>query len=291
MKGFGIAVAAMMMVAFAAGMKEARGATTINPANKYSYGANIGWIDWRGDTNSGAVIGEYVCMGFIYSANVGWINLGSGSPANGVRYQNNSGTDFGVNHDGLGNLRGYAYGANIGWINFETNGAPKVDLTTGKMSGYVYSANCGWISLSNSFALVQTDRIAPGIDSDGDGIADAWELTYTNTLAAFTGTSDTDHDGVSDRDEYFADTSPVDPSDYLHITFISHGIPTPTYTKLVWTGKPTRFYAVQNRTTLDAASTWNDYFVFPFAGGSALGFDQFRDIYFYRIRAFRPLTP
>src|SRR5438445_9515799 len=84
-------------------------ATTINPTNKYAYGANIGWIDWRGDTNNGAVIGEYVCSGFIYSANVGWINLGSGSPANGIQYQNNSGSDFGVNTDPLGSLRGYAY--------------------------------------------------------------------------------------------------------------------------------------------------------------------------------------
>ena len=75
-----------------------------------------GWT-CRGDTNNGAVIGEYVCSGYIYSANVGWINLGSGSPANGIRYQNNSAADFGVNQDGLGNLSGYAYGANIGWIN------------------------------------------------------------------------------------------------------------------------------------------------------------------------------
>src|SRR5438552_3341578 len=96
-------------------------ATTIDPVNKYAYGANIGWMDWRGDTNNGAVIGEYVCSGYLYAANVGWINLGSGAPANGIYYQNVSAGDFGVNQDGFGNLRGLAYGANIGWINF-TNG-------------------------------------------------------------------------------------------------------------------------------------------------------------------------
>src|SRR5437899_599745 len=125
-------------------------ATTINATNKFAYGANIGWMDWRGDTNNGAVIGEYVCSGYIYAANVGWINLGSGSPFNGIQYQNLSAVDFGVNQDGLGNLRGYAYGANIGWINFENNGAPKVNLKTGNLTGYVWSANCGWISLSNA---------------------------------------------------------------------------------------------------------------------------------------------
>src|ERR1041385_4588458 len=109
-------------------MNSASAATTINTANKYSYSANIGWIDWRGDTNNGAVIGEYVCSGYIYSANVGWINLGSGSPTNGIQYMNLGVGDFGLNQDGLGNLRGYAYGANIGWINFENVGAPKVDL-------------------------------------------------------------------------------------------------------------------------------------------------------------------
>ena len=81
-------------------------ASTIDETNKFAFGANIGWIDWRPDGSSGAVIGEFVSSGYLYAANVGWINLGSGAPADGVRYQNNSATDFGVNHDGLGNLRG-----------------------------------------------------------------------------------------------------------------------------------------------------------------------------------------
>src|SRR5207302_939359 len=155
----------------------ARAGTTIDAANKYAYGANIGWMDWRGDTNNGAVIGEYVCSGYIYAANVGWINLGGGTPTNSIYYQNLSASDFGVNQDGLGNLRGYAYGANIGWINFENTGAPKVDLFTGKFSGYAYSANCGWISLSNAFAYVRTDIIAPG-QTETTGLPIAWELQH-----------------------------------------------------------------------------------------------------------------
>jgi hypothetical protein len=146
-------------------------ATTIDAANYYAYAANLGWIDWRGDTANGAVVGLNVCSGNIYSANVGWINLGSGTPVNGLSYLNNSATDFGVNRDAAGNLRGYAYGANIGWINFEATGAPKMDLLTGNFSGYAYSANCGWISLSNATALVQSTVFAGNAGSASSKIS------------------------------------------------------------------------------------------------------------------------
>jgi len=108
-------------------------ATTIDAANRYAYAANVGWLD-----------------------------LGNGAPANQIQYQNNSAADFGVNQDGLGNLRGYACGANIGWISFENTGAAKVDLLTGRFTGSAWSANCGWISLSNALAYVQTDTIQKG---------------------------------------------------------------------------------------------------------------------------------
>ena len=137
-------------------------ASTIDAINSYAYGANFGWMDCVADTNNGAVIGDFTCSGYIYSANVGWIYLGSGSPANGIQYQNNSASNFGVNNDGFGNLNGYAWGANIGWITFEqTYGNPKVNMLTGQLSGYAWSANCGWISLSNAVAFVQTDSLYP----------------------------------------------------------------------------------------------------------------------------------
>ena len=183
-----------------------RAGTTIDAGNRYAFAANLGWMDWAADTANGAVIGEYVCSGFIYSANAGWINLGGGAPANGIYYQNLSTGDFGVNQDGLGNLSGLAWGANIGWINFETNGAPKVDLRTGNMSGYVWSANCGWISLSNALARVQTDTIRQGALAP-DGLPIAWLLLNFGATNINAGADPTGK-GMTIAQDYLAGTDP-----------------------------------------------------------------------------------
>ena len=263
-------------------------ATTLNPTNHFAYGANLGWVDGRGDTSNGAVIGEYVCSGYPYAANVGWICLGDGSPANGIQYQNAAAGDYGVNQDGRGNLRGYAYGANIGWINFESIGAPRVDLATGNLTGYAWSANCGWISLSNAVAFVQTDTLGPGADTDGDGIADAWELTYTNTLGAFTAASDTDHDGSADLAEYLAGTNPLDADDNLRITSFTR---TGTYNSLWWTSQSNRLYRVERCVAPDGLWPWETIMSYDWLGWNNIGFNNTGPQYFYRIRAVRPLTP
>ena len=265
-----------------------RAATTIDAANHHAYGANFGWLDWRGDTANGAVIGEYVCSGYVYSANVGWINLGSGSPTNGIFYQNRSATDFGVNQDGYGSLSGRAWGANIGWINFEANGAPRVDLSSGKMSGYVWSANCCWISLSNAIAHVQTDAIQKGALAP-NGLPIAWLMQNFGTTNV-DANADPDHDGTSNAQEYLAGTNPNDGGDYLHVTSITRDNPPFTYTTLWWASKPTRFYAVQQTAAL-GASPFADRVVMPYAGANNAGFDDSQTNSFYRVRAFRPLTP
>jgi hypothetical protein len=266
--------------------------STITATNKFAWGANLGWLDWRGDTNNGAVIGEYVCSGSIYAANAGWINLGNGSPTNGIRYQNLGLGDFGVNHDGQGNLRGYAYGANIGWINFESNGAPHINLSNGRFTGFVYSANCGWIALSNAWALVQTTTITPGADTDGDGMADAWERDYFGGLAAGAG-ADPDNDGFSNLQEYLAGTNPNDTDDKLLITsesFSSGG----TAATLAWRSSLTRNYTIEK--TLDlSASGWFDSglgLIVPDGASTTRNFgDTNAAARFYRVRAFRPLLP
>ena len=266
-----------------------RADTTIDATNHLAFGANIGWVDWRGDTNNGAVIGEYVCSGYIYSANVGWINLGSGSPANQIQYQNNSATDWGVNQDGLGNLRGYAWGANIGWINFENTGAPMVDLLTGELRGYAYSANCGWISLSNTVAHVQTDSIQSAPLAP-NGLPIAWLLQNFGTTNV-DANADPDLDGQTTAQEYLAGTDPKDSASVFKITDFTRDIPSPTYSTLLWNAVNTRYYVVQESSSL-APGTWQDYINIPTPGWNNVGFNDFNSTNdFFRVRAYRPLVP
>jgi hypothetical protein len=265
--------------------------STIDPSNQYAYGANIGWINWRGDANSGASIGEYVCSGYLWASNVGWINLGNGAPTNGIHYQNVSSNDFGVNHDGRGNLRGSAYGANIGWINFEAGGAPKVDLKTGKLSGYAYSANCGWIGLGNGFAFVQTDTIASGA-AGTNGLPVAWMLTYFGTTNV-SANADPDGDGSSNAQEYLAGTSPTDANDNLAITSYTT-TPGGTLATVTWKSTPTRCYYIQESLDL-STKLWFDSSLGLIAPDGASTTRTFADtnapMRFYRVQAVRPLAP
>jgi hypothetical protein len=267
-------------------------ATTIHASNRFAYGGNLGWLDWRGDTNNGAVLGDYVCKGYIYAANAGWINLGSGVPANGIQYQNVDANDFGVNHDGLGNLRGCAWGANIGWLTFETNGAPAVNLQTGQLSGSVWSANCGWISLSNAVAGVQTESLWPG-QLDANGLPLAWELLYFGTTGVDPN-ADPDHDGMSNSQEYLAGTDPNDVNSVLRVAAASFS-PDGVSASLTWASVPTRLYYIQKTAGLGSAA-WSDSGLGLISPSGALWTSaSFTDtnapMRLYRIKAALPLRP
>jgi hypothetical protein len=217
----------------------------INPARAYAWSPNLGWLNWRPDPVSGVAIGQFICSGYVYSANVGWISLGSGSPANGMQYGNASATDYGLNVDMRGRLRGLAYGANIGWITFEDSGSPQLDLLDGRFSGYAYSANAGWISLDGAGFSLSADTISPGPDLDRDGLADDWELIYVGDLTTLTATGDADGDGLTNPQEYAAGTDPLDPDDHLRLLSVSLAPDKATVT-LSWTSKPTRIYQIQS---------------------------------------------
>lgn len=235
----------------------ASAASTIDATQRFAYAANFGWIDARGDGALGGAMGEYVLSGWLWAANVGWIGLGNGVPADGIDYGNASAADYGVNVlAGAGTmapLRGQAYGANIGWINFEATGNPRIDLMTGAFRGYAWSANCGWINLGELGVPLRTTAIQRGADTDGDGIADAFEFLHTGGLSQMNATSDLDGDGTLDSAEAAADTDPLDPASGLRITDFATTADSLQST-LTWTSRPTRQYRIFQTDAL--ASPW-----------------------------------
>ncbi|MBT7067777.1 MAG: hypothetical protein HN919_15875 [Verrucomicrobia bacterium] len=268
--------------------------SNVNQTNRYAYAANVGWIDYAAEITNGAVVGEYVCSNYVHGANVGWIHMGAGTPTNGIRYANVSAADYGVNLISPNKLRGYAYGANIGWVNFEDDGDPRIDLETGHLEGYAYSANMGWISLSNLQATVQMENVQPGLDSDVDGITDAWELTYTNTIGTFDGATDSDLDGALDINEYLAGTDPTDTGSLFRIVAIANV--DATNTMLRWSSETSRLYRIQMVVSLTNVPNWVDSGLgLQHAGASnetsKLLYGDMGTQRFYRVRAVRPLSP
>ena len=265
--------------------------TTINSSNKFAYGANISWINWRADTDNGASLGHYFCTGNVYSANVGWISLGHG-PTNRLNYSNTSKDDYGLNIENGNLLRGFAYGANVGWINFESNGNASVDLLTGDLQGSAYGANVGWISLNNA----QTDTLDPGPNTDGDGLPDDWELRYAANLGMIGGgTNDSDGDGMLDVDEYAADTDPLDAVDKLEITAVSTD--GGTNANLSWSlTKITRLYSIKSTDALSNGTVWVDSGLGIFPPDAGFVTTRLLDVLgvsnrFYRAVSHVPLSP
>jgi hypothetical protein len=261
--------AVLVLLVFALATRAAA-QSTIHPVDKFAYGANTGWINFRHDqpaSPAGVTVGEYFLAGFAYAANFGWIGLGDGTPTDGIRYANNIATDCGVNHDGTGNLYGYAYGANSGWINFGWAGVndpnrPRIDLFTGAFAGYAYSANTGWINLGTG-DLVTQNILSP--DTDGDGMADAWENTHFGNITTAGIGTDNDGDGQSDAAEYGADTDPTDSTDSFRIVSQIHNSTFSEVQLVLATTGPTRHYRIE--TTTDLLTPWLDSGLGTFAAG------------------------
>ena len=296
---------AFASVYLALGPIGANAATTIDASHQYSYGANIGWMNWLADSSAdGVSISEFICSGWIYGANVGWINFGNGSPVNHIQYQNNSAVDFGVNYGidptqpGFGILRGYAYGANIGWINFEATGNPRIRFSDGALEGYAYSANCGWINLGDptEHNLV-TDHIAMGVDSNGNGIADAWEYLYYGGLLAPGGqNSDPFGTGETNLQHYLDGTNPTLADSRLRITnYVRTPNPPNQNSQITWKSTTARLYLIETNTSPDMSLlSWIDSGLGTFAPDAGTSTTRTATLptvtkRFFRVRAFRPL--
>ena len=111
----------------------------------YIFGKGLGLIDLK--TKYPIVIKDHYLEGYALAESIGWLNFRAGNPENSdcsvQPYQ--TATDYGVLHDGNGNLCGYAYSETLGWLSFLGQGY-QVHLTKdGKLSGQALSEVLGFI--------------------------------------------------------------------------------------------------------------------------------------------------
>ena len=141
-----VCVVALLLLTLRAHPAQSQELSNIDPVEKWAWGTNAGWLNLRA-TDGGVRVYPDHLEGWAWGENVGWIRLGSNTIPGPHTYSNGSPDDYGVNHDGAGNLSGYAWGSNIGWINFApSHGGVTIDLASGRFDGYAWAENVGWIS-------------------------------------------------------------------------------------------------------------------------------------------------
>jgi hypothetical protein len=128
---------------------EAFAASNIDTTDKYAWSENSGWVNFN-DANNGVRFYNDHLEGYAWAENIGWVRLGTHSTGGIHTYANASQTDYGVNHDGSGNLSGYAWSETAGWINFDSSDSQvTIDAQTGDFDGYAWAENVGWIHFQN----------------------------------------------------------------------------------------------------------------------------------------------
>jgi hypothetical protein len=139
----------------------ARAQSSIDPVDKWAWGTNVGWVNFAPVDGVVTVFPDHL-EGFAWGENIGWIRLGTHIGGGPHTYGNTSPSDYGVNHDGAGNLLGYAWGTNVGWVNFAPiHGGVTADLVTGELNGHAWAENVGWISFRGTGGVAYGVRIEP----------------------------------------------------------------------------------------------------------------------------------
>ncbi len=144
---------------------------SIDGANKYAWGSNIGWINFS-PTNGGVQVSDTGLSGYVWNDNYGWINL---SPS-----------AAGVRNDGTGVLSGYAWGQNIGYVSFSG-----VTITpSGVFTGSATSSFVGTLSFDCANCRVATTW-RPGPAPPTIGVPPAGAVPYIPGVGPVASTSAT----------------------------------------------------------------------------------------------------
>jgi hypothetical protein len=133
------------------------------------------------------------------------------------------------------------------------------DFTSGNFGDY-FDVIIDYIRFDQTGMFLPTSA-----DTDSDGIPDAWEYRYFNAggsyaqmIAALTNAvagSDDDHDGLTNSQEYLANTDPLNKASVLLINTIQTPGGTPSEISMLMTS-PQRNYTLLRATTLDTTNPW-----------------------------------
>ncbi len=155
----------------------ALGMSNVSTTDKWSWGENIGFMNWRDAGtpigNQGASFDGDHLSGFVWCENLGWMNVGNGSGP----YPNDTGLRFGVNIEPDDRLSGFAWLENAGWVNFDGGtmaGPPNpARIENGRLKGFAWGENIGWVNLDNASVFV---GIACAADVNSDGAVNLDDL-------------------------------------------------------------------------------------------------------------------
>jgi hypothetical protein len=143
-----------------------------------------------------------------------------------------------------------------GNIYFDINGANLIALTpfdhsvTNRYSIRARAADSGGLSLTYIFYIdVYPTNSVGEADLDGDGISDWWEADFDLYVTDFNPEEDSDGDGISNRDEWIANTNPLDPDAFFKIEDSSVEEGGANFV-LYWRSRENRSYSVYWRTNL-----------------------------------------